>query len=254
MTRRIFTAVAGAALLVALWTGSALAGGWATITADTTNPTQPGAGEPFTFGFTVLQHGVTPAGWVNATFVAINGTTGERIEAKAANQGADGHFVASVTLPSAGSWTWQVELAELIVETAPQPMLIANADGSVPPMSSSEVLAALERTRNELEASFADRLGAQTESLQTEIQTLRTDIAVLQSQRDGLKKQVDALVAAPADSSPGSVPVYAVIGLAVLAGAISGVVMTALGRGGPTTSRQPDGTTDEVAPAALSAR
>jgi hypothetical protein len=254
MTRRIFTAVAAATLLAMLWAGSALGGGWATITADTSNPTQPGAGEPFTFGFTVLQHGVTPAGWVGATFVGINGTTGERIEFKATNQGPDGHFVANVTLPSAGSWTWQVELTDLIVETGPQPMLVANADGTVPAMNSGEVLAALERTRNELEASFSDRLATQTEALQAEMQTLRTNITVLQAQRDGLKKQVDALTAARATEGPGSVPVFAIVGLAVLAGAISGFVMTALGRGGGPI-RRPDGTMEEVAPTgALSTR
>ena len=64
MTRRILRGLAAAALLVALSAGAASAGGWATIQADTGNPPQPNAGEPFTFGFTVLQHGVTPAGWV----------------------------------------------------------------------------------------------------------------------------------------------------------------------------------------------
>jgi hypothetical protein len=64
MSGRILRGIAAAGLLVALSTGAVSAGGWATIQADTSNPHQPNAGEPFTFGFTVLQHGVTPAGWV----------------------------------------------------------------------------------------------------------------------------------------------------------------------------------------------
>src|SRR4026209_2050278 len=103
MTRRILRGLAAATLLVALSAGAASAGGWATIPADTGNPSQPNVGEPFTFGFTVLQHGVTPAGWVETpTFLGINGATGERIEVKAVAQGRDGHFVATVRLPAAG--------------------------------------------------------------------------------------------------------------------------------------------------------
>src|ERR1700704_4715042 len=120
MTGRILRGLAAGALLIALSAGVVSAGGWATIKADTGNAT-PNAGKAFTFGFMVLQHGVTPAGWVQPpTFLAISGATGARVEAKAVAQGADGHFVATVTLPSGGYWTWQVQLTELIVETPPQ--------------------------------------------------------------------------------------------------------------------------------------
>ena len=90
MAIRVFRALAAALLLVGLTLTTVTAGGWATIVADSTNPPQPKAGDTFTFGFTVLQHGVTPAGWVETpTFVGTNATTGERIEAKATGQGAD---------------------------------------------------------------------------------------------------------------------------------------------------------------------
>ena len=235
MAIRVFRALAAALLLVALTLTGASAGGWATITADATNPPQPNAGETFVFGFLVLQHGVTPAGWVETpTFVGTNGTTGERIEAKATKQGADGHFVATVTLPSAGYWTWQVELTDLIVETPPQPLVVATADGKLPTVDSAQMLAALERVRGELRTDYEARIATQAEELRGEMSKMSTQIMVLQSQRDELSKRITQLStgasAAAPGSSPEGVPLVGVILLAVLAGAFSGFAMTMLGR------------------------
>ena len=240
MTRRILRVLAGAALLLALSAGAVSAGGWATIQSDAANPAQPNAGEPFSFGFVVLQHGVTPAGWVETpTFLAINGTTGERVEAKAVAQGADGHFVATVTLPSAGYWTVQIVLTDLIVETAPKPMAVATADGTLPLMDAGAMLAAIERVRSEIRTEYQDQLFTETDALRTQITTLDTKLRYLDNQRASLKQQVDALAAnrtsaaAPAAPVSESVPLIAVVGIAVLAGAISGFAMTVLGRNTP---------------------
>jgi hypothetical protein len=233
MSNRLYRALAAALLLLGLTLTGASAGGWATITADSTNPPQPNAGEKFTFGFTVLQHGVTPAGWVGATFVGINTTTGARVEAKATNEGPDGHFVATVTLPTAGSWTWQVELSELMVQTPPQPLVVATGNGKLPTVNTADLLAALERTRTEIRTDYEARLSAQADELRGEMAKLSTQIVVLQSQRDALDKEVTELAAAsasaPASASEG-LPLVAVIALAILAGAISGFAMVALGR------------------------
>jgi hypothetical protein len=251
MTRRILRGLAAAGLLVALSAGAVSAGGWATIQADTGNP-QPNAGEPLTFGFMVLQHGVTPAGWVETpTFVAINGKTGERIEAKAVAQGADGHFVATVTLPSAGYWTWEVQLTDLIVETAPQPMAVALPDGTLPAMDTGAMLAAMERIRSEIRTEYQTQLFNETDALQTRIAILDSKVTYLENQREALAKQVKTLSEAPpvAPPAPESVPLFAVIGIAVLAGAISGFAMTMLGRSTRPASGAPDGTAEELAPA-----
>jgi hypothetical protein len=229
MTRRILRGLAAATLLVALSAGAVSAGGWATIQADPGNPPQPNAGEPFTFGFTVLQHGVTPAGWETPTFLGINGATGERVEVKAVAQGADGHFVATVTIPSGGFWTWQVMLTDLIVETAPQPMAVAFADGTLPAMDTGSMLS----------------------DLRTQVTQLSAEVAYLESQREALSKRVDGLAANPNAAAPASesVPLFAVVGIAVLAGAISGFAMTMLGR----STRKPEGSLtgaeEELAPA-----
>ena len=233
MTYRLSRALAAALLILGLTLTGASAGGWATITADSTNPPQPNAGEKFTFGFTVLQHGLTPASWVGATFVGINTTTGARVEAKATNQGPDGHFVATVTLPNAGNWTWQVELTDLMVETAPQPLVVATANGKLPTVNTAEMLAALERTRTEIRTDYEARLSAQADELRGEMANLSTQIVVLQSQRDALDKRVTELAAASTaapSSAPEGLPLVAVIALAILAGAISGFAIVALGR------------------------
>lgn len=231
MTRRIFRGLAAASLLAALTAGAASAGGWATITADPGSQPQPNAGEPFTFGFTVLQHGVTPAGWEEATVVAISGSTGRRVEVRATvDDVARGHFTATVSLPEAGYWTWQVELRDLVVQTRPQPLTVANADGSPPAMDAPAVLAAMERMRAEIRTELGDRLRTEAESLRAE---------------------VDAL---SARGSTG-VPLPGVIAIAVLAGALSGFAVTMLGRRDPAGPTAGPTTAEAASPAgALTSR
>src|SRR5580765_8170145 len=242
MPNRLFRALAAALLVAGLTATGASAGGWATITADKTNPPQPHAGVPFTFGFTVLQHGVTPAGWVHPTFVGTNVSTGARIEAKATSQGADGHFVATVTLPNAGNWTWQVDMPDLMVETAPQALVVATATGKLPAVDTPQMLAALQLQGDQIRADYEARLSAQADALHQEMSQLSTQIKVLESQRDALDKKVTELAASPAPASaPEGLPLIAVISLAVLAGAISGFAMVALGRSSSPAATQAGG-------------
>ena len=251
MTRQILRSLAAATLLLALSAGAASAGGWATIQADAGNPPQPNAGEQFTFGFTVLQHGVTPAGWETPTFLGINGATGERVEAKAVAQGADGHFVATVTLPSAGFWTWQVVLTDLIVETQPQPIAVATADGTLPAMDTASMLSAIERVRAEIRAEYQAQLFTETDALRSQVTHLNSQVEYLYSQRQTLTKEIEGLKASPTVAAPASesVPLFAVIGIAILAGAISGFAMTMLGRSTRRVDGSLTGAEDELAPA-----
>ena len=149
MTRRILRGLAAATLLVALSAGAASAGGWATIQADTGNPSQPNVGEPFTFGFTVLQHGVTPAGWIETpTFWEINGATGERVEVKAVAQGGRWALRRDGDAARRGHRTWQVVLTDLIVETAPQRWTWRRPTASCR-MDTARCCSAIERVRTE---------------------------------------------------------------------------------------------------------
>jgi hypothetical protein len=253
MPIRLFRALAAAILLIGLTLGGVAAGGWATINADASNTPQPKAGEPFTFGFTVLQHGVTPAGWVETpTFVGIDTTTGQRIEAKASGQGADGHFVATVTLPSSGFWTWQVVLTDLIVETPPTALVVATASGKMPTVGTADMLAALERMRSEVRTDYEARIATQDEQLRGEISKLSTQITWLQDQRDELNKKVTQLASTPtvAAPAPDGLPLIGVISVAVLAGAIAGFAMAALGRGQAPAVGPSGGSIDDMAPSA----
>lgn len=258
MPIRLFRALAAALLVAGFTVTSAGAGGWATITADKANPPQPHAGVPFTFGFTVLQHGVTPAGWVHPTFVGTNVTTGARIEATATSQGADGHFVATVTMPSAGNWTWQVDMTDLIVETPPAALVVATASGKLPTLDTAQMVAALERQRAEIRADYEAQLAAQADALRQEMNQLSTQIKVLETQRDTLNQQVGQLearpIAAPA-AAPGGPLLAGLILLAVLAGSTAGFVITYLGRR-EAPAANPDGSAEDLIPTsgALSSR
>ena len=86
---------------------AALAGGWSVTTLDR-SPTDIKPGEPFSIGFMVRQHGDKPMAGLKPVITVINPTTGERVTATAAPEGVIGHYVATLTLPSAGAWTWEI--------------------------------------------------------------------------------------------------------------------------------------------------
>jgi hypothetical protein len=112
MTRRRLPVLLSVVLAALAWAAPVSAGNWATATMDQPAPA-PVAGVETTFGFVILQHGVTPASWVSATFVATDLEEGLQIQAPMRADGPNGHFVTSVTFPDTGDWTWYVMLAEL---------------------------------------------------------------------------------------------------------------------------------------------
>lgn len=119
-------------ILLALPVGAVLAGGWAVVTLD--NP--PGeihAGQPWTMGFTVLQHGQTPVHRLDATtpieplLVATNAADGRRVEADAQPIEEVGHFVVEVTFPSEGEWQWEILPNPLGGDTLFEPLTVLPA-------------------------------------------------------------------------------------------------------------------------------
>jgi hypothetical protein len=115
-----------AALAIA---STAVAGGTATATLDG-DPPEPSAGEPVVIGFTLLQHGVTPVSWPDAFVTATNQATGERITAAATAEGAEGHYVATMTFPTDGTWEWSIRTRDLEVETRFAPITVAAPGGT----------------------------------------------------------------------------------------------------------------------------
>lgn len=83
-----------------------LAGGWAVITLDEL-PTDVVAGEPFTVGFIVLQHGRTPMTDLDPVIIARSGK--EKVTVFVKEQGKPGHYAVDITLPSVGEWEWTIQ-------------------------------------------------------------------------------------------------------------------------------------------------
>lgn len=108
--RRLATALTALALSVALG-APALAGGWAVTTLDEL-PADIVAGDTYTIGYTIRQHGVTPidvAKMGGTTEIQITSPDGAKtVSYRGVQNGPTGHYVAEVTFPYEGSWTWQV--------------------------------------------------------------------------------------------------------------------------------------------------
>lgn len=96
------------ALLFALViTIPAFAGGWAVITLDEL-PAGVIAGEPFTVGFMVLQHGRTPMTDLDSS-ILIESPAGEKSVVLANAEGEPGHYAATLNFPTGGNWNWTIQ-------------------------------------------------------------------------------------------------------------------------------------------------
>jgi hypothetical protein len=101
----------GATLLALVATltiaASAVAGGWASATLDApADP--PGPGQPTLIRFELLQHGVTPVDFGPTSLTIVNADTGERTTFAARPDGEPGMWVAEVTYPAAGTYSFVV--------------------------------------------------------------------------------------------------------------------------------------------------
>lgn len=112
----------------------AFAGGWAVVTLDRL-PEQVIAGESVTVGFVVRQHGITPMGGLSPSVrLQKEGESPSWISAKP--QGAEGHYAAAVTFPTAGVWNWSID-SDFWPETQPMPALTVLAGGGTAAGSNS---------------------------------------------------------------------------------------------------------------------
>ena len=83
------------------------AGGWAVITLDAL-PTNLVAGEPFTVGFVVRQHGKTLMTGLDPTITATLYKE-EQFVVHAEPEGTSGHYTAALTFPKEGEWRWSIQ-------------------------------------------------------------------------------------------------------------------------------------------------
>lgn len=109
---RVGAGLATLAALLALITGTALAGGWAEVVMTNSSEDPPVAGESGEIEFSLLQHGVTPVDFGTAQLTGIHPETGQEISVPATNHGK-GRWSALVTFPSGGNWVIGVEHNEL---------------------------------------------------------------------------------------------------------------------------------------------
>lgn len=108
MRYRAATAALSAMALTLILATSALAGGWANAIMDSPPDDPGGPNQPITIGFSLLQHGVTPVDWGTAQVVLTNEATGQSVTVDAAPQGKAGHWVAEVSVPAEGTWSYEV--------------------------------------------------------------------------------------------------------------------------------------------------
>lgn len=109
-----------------LTVGSASAGGWAVTTLDSVP--RAIANETVDIGFTIRQHGVTTVNPDGEVGIAFRSKGGQEHFFAAAPVGETGHYVAEVTFPDEGTWTWMVRQG-WFSEQVLGPIDIAPAEG-----------------------------------------------------------------------------------------------------------------------------
>jgi hypothetical protein len=236
MIRRFASAFAAIGLLSAL-AAPVLAGGWADIVADAQTGNPPTEGQPFTIGFKVLQHGVTPAPWETATVHLADGSSGDALDVPSRNDDPNGHFTATVTLPHSGYWTWSVTLQNLAAQGTPVTIAVRSKAGQPPLFDPATAMTAIDHAKSDIRAELTSSLSAELERIDGDAQAMRSRLISLDSQVSNLAKQRDALQARvdALERGGGSLPVLGAISLAVLAGAAAGFAMSWLaGRPAPT--------------------
>ncbi len=236
-TRPLRSALAAAVLLLSLTAVTVSAGGGAVIVPDDPQPPEPRAGEDIEYGFTVLQHGQTPAGWEDPTVSLTNLITGDSASFAATPSGRDGHFTATIRLEDGGLYSWTVTLTQLMVMDPPVNVTVLNRDGSRPVIDVAHAFTAIESVRRtlgmELREEFngrIDQVNAGFNVLKNDDKRMRVELKDLTAERHTLSARVAELEGrAPAAEPARTVPLLGMLTLAVLAGALAGFAVAWLG-------------------------
>jgi hypothetical protein len=117
-----------AAVAFAAFSGTAHAGGWATVELGQA-PSGLVAGEPWRVELIVKQHGVTPMADVTPSVRIYNGDVVRTFPARPT--GKVGHYVAEVTFPAGGEW--RTRIFDGFTDAVPHrlaPLTVAPASGA----------------------------------------------------------------------------------------------------------------------------
>ena len=146
-----------AVVLVLMTVLVAEAGGWAVITLDEL-PEQITAGQAFSIGFTVRQHGQTLRSDLKPIVRFDRSDAKESFEVAAQRQGGEGHYLAEIKFPSAGQWNWKVDIEQFGMITQPLPTLAVQAGqaGAVPSKAQPSVVAWIVEFVRALRRAMAD--------------------------------------------------------------------------------------------------
>ena len=125
--RRLLIALGVLAALV--FVPAAFAGGWATVGLSST-PAGVRPGEAWTVDITVLQHGKTPLADVKPEVTIRNGDATRTFAARPT--GKVGVYHASVTFPTAGTWTYEVDDGFVMQQAHTFPPVRIGAPASAP--------------------------------------------------------------------------------------------------------------------------
>lgn len=105
--KKIISAIGLTLLLALAFKITALAGGWAVITLDEL-PGEVEANQPLDIGFMIRQHGVTPLEGQSPVITAKFAGSNKSLSVLAIEEGEVGHYAATLTLPQAGEWQWNI--------------------------------------------------------------------------------------------------------------------------------------------------
>lgn len=225
MIRRLAATLAALSLLLILAVPAA-AGGWAEIVPDAAATTEPREGTLTTVGFTVLQHGITPAPWERPTVHFADPASGATMDVVATNDREDGHFTANVTFPAAGYWTWQVTLRDLASDHLPVALTVLTAAGTTPVFDPATSLSAIARVKQQVTDELSGRF-------YPELERIDAELALQRSINDRLTSQLAAVTDEPDGGVAPSLVAVTVL-IAILAGAAAGFAMSWLaGRPAP---------------------
>lgn len=120
--------------MVALPTASMLAGGWAVVTVENP-PERLVVGTPYTLEYSVRQHGKT---LLNGLQGKVEARAGSKVVSADAKDVGSGKYSASITVPSAGSWTITVHSGFGPSKTTMRPIAATAAGAPVIAMSEQE--------------------------------------------------------------------------------------------------------------------
>jgi hypothetical protein len=123
--------------------GSASAGGWATVGIDPPVPPGTGPGDTWDTNITILQHGQTPLTGLHPTITITLDETGASRQFVATETDEPGVYAASVVFPGAGSWRIvadstfgesRLTYGPVVIEPAPGPGGVSDDDFPVLPL------------------------------------------------------------------------------------------------------------------------